>query len=131
VGNFPFRAHNIIVRGWDSTWAFENSNLTLTASGTVMPTPPGSAVTVSNIDDDTFAATYYSGWSSCTTCGGGPGTNKTISFLQNQSSPVKAPTQWNIKAPLHVATDCDPVAGLQYQLDTRTARGKLLLEGAV
>jgi hypothetical protein len=88
----PFGAHNIIVRGWDSTGAFGSSTFALTASGTVIPAAPGSAVTVSNIDDDTTAPTYHSGWGSCTTCGGGSGTNETISFLQHQSSPVKPPS---------------------------------------
>jgi hypothetical protein len=90
----PFGTHSMIVRGWDSTGAFGSSTFTLTASGTVIPTPPTGATVVSNIDDDTSTPTYHSGWGNCGTpaCSGSHDTNETLSFLQNQPSPVKSPS---------------------------------------
>jgi hypothetical protein len=81
----PFGSHSIYIRAWDSSGAFGTSlTFTITAQGTVIPTPLAGAVTVNNIDD-------LSGWGSCgdTGCAGGGANATSFPLTQNVASPSR------------------------------------------
>jgi hypothetical protein len=79
----PFGAHPIQVKAFDATGASGSKSFTLTASGTVIPTPPSNAVKKTDLEDDTSVATSHSGWSDCwqPDCSG---TSKTNTDTPNQ-----------------------------------------------
>lgn len=88
----PFGSHSIQVKGWDSTNADGVQNLTLTASGAVIPVPPSNAVKKTGLEDDTSTPTSYSGWSDCwqPSCSGTSTSNTdtpTQEFLQDVANP--------------------------------------------
>jgi post-segregation antitoxin (ccd killing protein) len=72
-------AHSLVVQAWDSTGAVYKNALTVSVSGSSIPS---NAIVKSDIEDMT-------GWESCTTCAGAGGTGPTAGFsvTQFQSSP--------------------------------------------
>jgi len=79
----PFGNHSIYIRAWDSTGAYGTSlTFTITASGTVIPTPLAGNVVFDNLDDAT-------GWGSCgdTGCAGGGANATSWPLTQNVASP--------------------------------------------
>src|SRR5581483_4070903 len=84
----PFGTRSMQVKGFDNNGNSGASNFTLNVSGTTIPTPPQTAISIANLEDDTSAPTYFSGWDRCgeSACSG---TSKgiptpTLSFFQNQ-----------------------------------------------
>lgn len=79
----PFGNHSIYIRAWDSTGTFGTSlTFTITASGTVIPTPLAGNVVFANLDDAT-------GWGSCgdVGCAGGGANATSWPLTQNVALP--------------------------------------------
>ncbi len=80
--------HQVVVRAWDSTGAYDSRSMQATVKGSAqasaLPKPPSTATVFSNIDQMT------TGWGACNTasCAGGSGTG---SYWQafNQTSPSR------------------------------------------
>jgi hypothetical protein len=81
----PGTYSNVYIRAWDSSGSFGTSlTFSITVSGTVIPTPPASAVVFNNLDD-------ASGWGSCgdTGCAGGGSNATSFPLTQNVASPSR------------------------------------------
>jgi hypothetical protein len=91
--------YSFYIRAWDSTGAYGTSpTYSVTASGTVIPTPPSTAVVFDNLDD-------ASGWGSCgdTGCAGGGANATSFPMTQGVGSPSRdgASAEFQITGPAY------------------------------